>query len=127
MAKKENVIREKGFQFAVRIVRLYQYLTNAENSHREFVMAKQVLRSGTSVGANIRESRRAQTTRDFLTKLYIALKEADETGYWLELLKETGYISEEQYDSINKDCEEILKLLSSIILTTKTNNPDLKY
>ena len=90
-------------------------------------MAKQVLRSGTSIGANIRESRRAQTTRDFLTKLYIALKEADETGYWLELLKETGYITEEQYDSINKDCEEILKLLTTIILTTKTNNPDLKY
>ena len=88
-------------------------------------MAKQVLRSGTSIGANIRESRRAQTTRDFLTKLYIALKEADETGYWLELLKETGYITEEQYDSINKDCEEILKLLTTIILTTKTNNPDL--
>ena len=125
MAKKENVIREKGFCFAVRIVRLYQYLTSAENNNREFVMAKQVLRSGTSIGANIRESRRAQTTRDFLTKLYIALKEADETGYWLELLKETGYITEEQYDSINKDCEEILKLLTTIILTTKTNNPDL--
>ncbi|MBQ3710617.1 MAG: four helix bundle protein [Bacteroidales bacterium] len=126
MLKNENVVREKGFKFAIRIVRLYQYLTNIQNSNRELILSKQVLRSGTSVGANIRESRNAQTVKDFLTKLYIASKEADETGYWLELLKETGYISEEQFESINQDCEEIMKLLASIIKTTKKNNPDLK-
>ena len=126
MLKNENVVREKGFKFAIRIVRLYQHLTNIQNSNRELILSKQVLRSGTSVGANIRESRNAQTVKDFLTKLYIASKEADETGYWLELLKETGYISEEQFESINQDCEEIMKLLASIIKTTKKNNPDLK-
>ena len=126
MLKNENVVREKGFQFAVRIVRLYQYLTNHQNSNRELILSKQVLRSGTSVGANIRESRNAQTVKDFITKLYIASKEADETGYWLELLKETGYISEEQFESLNQDCEEIMRLLTSIIKTTKSNNPELK-
>ena len=126
MLKNENVVREKGLKFAIRIVRLYQYLTNIQNSNRELILSKQILRSGTSVGANIRESRNAQTVKDFLTKLYIASKEADETGYWLELLKETGYISEEQFESINQDCEEIMKLLASIIKSTKKNNPDLK-
>ena len=125
MLKNENVVREKSFKFAVRIVKLYQYLTDVKNSNRELILSKQVLRSGTSVGANIRESRNAQTVKDFLTKLYIASKEADETGYWLELLKETGYITEEQFESLNQDCEEILKLLASIIKTTKKNNPDL--
>jgi len=126
MLKNENIVREKSFLFAVRIVRLYQYLTNTENSNREFIISKQVLRSGTSVGANIRESRNAQMVKDFLAKLYIASKEADETEYWLELLKETGYITEEQLGSIKQDCEEIMKLLTSIIKTTKKNNPDLK-
>ena len=126
MLKNENVVREKSFKFAVRIVRLYQFITNTQNSNRELILSKQVLRSGTSVGANIRESRNAQTVKDFLTKLYIASKEADETGYWLELLKETGYITEEQFESMNQDCEEIMKLLASIIKTTKKNNPDLK-
>ena len=125
MLKNENVVREKSFKFAVRVVKLYQYLTNAKNSNRELILSKQILRSGTSVGANIRESRNAQTVKDFLTKLYIASKEADETGYWLELLKETGYITIEQFESLNQDCEEILKLLASIIKTTKKNNPDL--
>ena len=100
MLKNENVVREKGFKFAVRIVRLYQYLTDIQNSNRELILSKQILRSGTSVGANIRESRNAQTVKDFLTKLYIASKEADETGFWLELLKETGYITEEQSRSL---------------------------
>jgi four helix bundle protein len=125
MLKNENVVREKSFKFAVRVVKLYQYLTNAKNRNRELILSKQILRSGTSVGANIRESRNAQTVKDFLTKLYIASKEADETGYWLELLKETGYISNEQFESLNQDCEEILKLLASIIKTTKKNNPNL--
>ena len=125
MLKNENVVREKSFKFAVRIVRLYQFLTNTQNSNRELILSKQVLRSGTSVGANIRESRNAQTVKDFLTKLYIASKEADETGYWLELLKETGYITEEQFESLYQDCDEIMKLLASIIKTTKRNNPDL--
>ena len=110
MLKNENIVREKSFKFAVRVVKLFQYLTNVKNSNRELILSKQVLRSGTSVGANIRESRNAQTVKDFLTKLYIASKEADETGYWLELLKETGYITEEQFESLYQDCEEILKL-----------------
>ena len=125
MLKNENIVREKSFKFAIRIVRLYQFLTNTQNSNRELILSKQVLRSGTSVGANIRESRNAQTVKDFLTKLYIASKEADETGYWLELLKEADYITEEQFESMNQDCEEIMKLLASIIKTTKKNNPDL--
>ena len=88
----------------------------------EYVLAKQVLRSGTSIGANIREARRAQSTADFLAKLYIALKEADETEYWIELLYSTDYISEQMYGSMQNDCEELLKLLTSIIKTTQSNN-----
>ena len=84
-------------------------------------MSKQILRSGTSIGANVRESRRAQSTPDFINKLYIALKEADETSYWLELLHETGFITNEMFNSIYADCEEILKLLTSIIKTTQEN------
>ena len=84
-------------------------------------MSKQILRSGTSIGANVRESRRAQSTPDFINKLYIALKEADETSYWLELLFETGFITNEMFNSIYADCEEILKLLTSIIKTTQEN------
>ena len=94
---------------------------NDDHLLREYVMSKQILRSGTSIGANVRESRRAQSTPDFITKLYIALKEADETSYWLELLHETGFITDEMFESVYADCEELLKLLTSIIKTTQEN------
>ena len=115
-AMRENAIVEKSMLFAVRIVRLYQHLTDAR---REFVMSKQTLRSGTSIGANVREAESAQSKADFVAKCSIALKECDETGYWLELLKRTEYISSAQYDSIESDRKELFALLTSIIKTSK--------
>ena len=115
---KDNVVKDKSLEFAVRIVNLYKFLVNEQ---KEFVMSKQILRSGTSIGANIREAEQAQSRADFINKLNIALKEANETEYWLELLIRTEYITREQYESINKDSTEINKLLISIIKTTKNN------
>lgn len=102
--------------FAVRIVRLYQFLCD---SKKEFVMSKQVLRSGTSIGANLKEAIRGQSRADFCAKVNIALKEASETEYWLELLYRTDYITKTQYDSIHGDCIELIKLLTSIIKSTR--------
>lgn len=102
--------------FAIRIVNMYKYL--CENK-KEYVMSKQLLRSGTSIGANVREAKRAQSTPDFYTKLTIALKEADETTYWLDLLHETGYLSQIEYDDVAKDCEELLRILVSATKTLK--------
>lgn len=115
----ETALQKKSKAFAVRIIRMYQYL--CEEKH-EYVLSKQVLRSGTSIGANVREAKRAQTTPDFYAKLFIALKEAEETEYWLELLVETDYISKELFDSIYEDNEEIIKLLVSSTKTIKENN-----
>ncbi len=115
---KENVVKSKSFAFAIRIVKLYQYL-RAE--HSEFVLSKQVLRCGTSVGAMVRESEHSESTADFVHKLAIAQKEINETIYWLELLKETAYLSQEQFESINADATELIKLVTSIIKTTKAN------
>ena len=115
---KDNVVKDKSLEFAVRIVNLYKFLVNEQ---KEFVMSKQILRSGTSIGANIREAEQAQSRADFINKLNIALKEANETEYWLELLIRTEYITQEQYESINNDSTEINKLLISIIKTTKNN------
>ena len=115
---KDNVVKDKSLEFAVRIVNLYKFLVNEQ---KEFVMSKQILRSGTSIGANIREAEQAQSRADFINKLNIALKEANETEYWLELLISTEYITREQYESINNDSTEINKLLISIIKTTKNN------
>lgn len=95
---------------------MYQYLCDEKH---EFVLSKQVLRSGTSIGANVREAKRAQSTPDFYAKLFIALKEAEETGYWLELLFETEFIDQNMYESIYADCEEIIKLLVSSTKTIK--------
>jgi len=122
--KTDNVVLIKSKAFAIRTVRLYQYLTQKENPQREFVLSQQILRSGTSIGANVRESRRAQSTNDFINKLYISLKEADETMYWLELLHETQYLTDEMFDSLNSDCEEMVKLLTSIIKTTQQRKAD---
>ena len=107
----DNVIKEKSFKFSIRIVKLYQYLTTEK---KETVLSKQLLKSGTSIGANTREAMRGQSKADFYSKLNIALKEADETEYWIELLYETEYITKTQFDSIYKDCEEIIRLLVSI-------------
>lgn len=111
---KENTAKYKSKHFAVRIVRLYQYLCNEK---KEFVLSKQLLKSGTSIGANLAESECAISRKDFLSKIYIALKECNETLYWLDLLQETGYLQQDEYHSVKVDCEEIKRMLSS---TTKT-------
>ena len=108
---KNNVIADKSKAFAFRIIKLYKYLITEKN---EFVMSKQILKSGTSIGANIRESQRGQSEPDFYSKLNIALKEADETAYWLELLHGSGYIDDSSFKSIYSDCDELIKLLVSI-------------
>ena len=112
----DNIIEQKSFQFAVRIVKLYKYLSERK---KEYILSKQLLRSGTSIGANIAESQQAQSRADFLSKLEIALKEASETKYWLRLLKETDYLTLSEFDSIYPDCVEIEKILVSIVKATK--------
>ena len=112
-----NIILEKSKQFAIRIIRLYQHL---KTEKQEFILSKQILRSGTSIGANIREGVNAISTKEFILKLNIALKEAKETEYWLELLVETNYITNEQFESIYSDCSEIIAILTSIIKTTNS-------
>jgi four helix bundle protein len=114
----ENAIRNKSFVLAIRIVKLYQFLCEAK---KEFVLSKQLLRSGTAVGALIREAEHAESKTDFKHKMSIAQKEINETIYWLELLKATGYLTDEQFQSINKDAVQIIKLLTSIIKSTKAN------
>ena len=113
---KQNIIKTKSFLFAIRMIKLSQYL-NLEK--KEFVLAKQIIRSGTSIGALVREAEQAESSKDFVHKLQIALKEANETDYWLDLLIESNLIEQKLYDSIKLDCNEILKLLTAIIKTTK--------
>jgi len=115
---KENVLKAKSFNLAVRIVGLYRHL--CENK-KEFVLSKQVLRSGTSVGAHIREAEHAQSKADFIHKLAIAQKEINETIYWLELMQAANYLSQEEFDSVNYDAIEIIKLITSSIKTAKNN------
>lgn len=113
----ENIILVKSKAFAVRIINFYKFLCESKN---EYIISKQLLRSGTSIGANCREASRAQTKADFIAKMSISLKEADETCYWLELLKETDYIKEKEFNSIYDDAEELVKMLVSIIKTAKS-------
>ena len=113
-AESEATVAHKSKRFAVRIVRLYQFLCDEK---KEYVLSKQMLRSGTSIGANIAESECAISTKDFCSKIYIAYKETNETLYWLELLFETGYLKKPEYASIRNDCEELKKMLSSITKT----------
>ncbi len=108
---EDNVILVKSKNFAIRSINLYKYL---KDSKQEFVISKQVLRSGTSIGANVKEAVRGQSRPDFLAKMNIALKEASETEYWLELLHETEYISDSNFQSIYTDCQELLRILMSI-------------
>ena len=112
---ERNVIVEKSYAFALRIVDLYKGLVE----RKEFVLSKQVLRSGTSIGANIQEAISSQSKRDFIHKLSIALKEARETGYWLNLLKDSKYIIHDEFTKLHDAFNEIIKILNSIILTTK--------
>lgn len=116
---REKTVKYKSKKFAVRIVKLYKYLCVEK---KEYVLSKQLLRSGTSIGANIAESECAISEKDFLSKIYIALKESAETIYWLDLLFETDYLSEIEYKSMKGDCEELRKMMSS---TTKTMNSKL--
>ena len=114
---KDNILYTKSIAFAIRCVNLYKHLTTEK---KEFVLSKQLLRSGTSVGANIRESRNAQSPADFINKLSIALKEADETQYWFELLHHTDFITDEEFTSINADVDELISILTSVIKKAKT-------
>lgn len=113
----KGVLKEKSFRFAVRIVNLYKYLNK---EHKQYDLSRQILKSGTSVGANIREAEFAQSNLDFIHKLSISQKEINETIFWLELFKETNYIKEEQFESLNYDAIEILKLITSSIKTMKS-------
>jgi four helix bundle protein len=113
---KKNILKEKTFAFAIRCVKLYQYLVETK---KEFVISKQILRSGTSVGANYREAQNAESKSDFIHKLGIAQKECDESLYWLELLQATALIEQKMFDSIYKDAAELLKMIKSAILTAK--------
>ena len=121
--EKQNAgIHELSYDFGCRITRLFQYLTE-DAEYKEFVQSKQIYRSGTSIGANVRESKHAQSEADFISKMSIAYKEADETDYWLNLLHDNGYINESQYESLKTDIDRILKLLTSIV---KTMNQKVK-
>ena len=113
---ENNIILDKSKAFAVRIIKFYQYLCDEK---KEFVLSKQLLRSGTSIGANARESKNAQSKADFINKLSIALKEANETLYWLELFLESEIITKDEYDSLFQDLDELIALLTSTIKTSK--------
>jgi four helix bundle protein len=116
--KKINPLKDKSFRFALNVIKLYKLLTDEK---REYIMSKQLLRSGTSIGANIREGQNAQSKADFIHKFSIAQKECDETLYWLELLHQSQYIEEQEFTSIYSNATELLKMLRSAILTTKQN------
>ena len=121
LERKENVILQKTDAYSDRILKLYRYLTEEK---QEFILSKQILRSGTSIGANTIESRNAQGVKDFVSKLNIALKEADETEYWLRKLLAGGYITDRQFESMHKDNDEIVSILTSIIKTIKKRLKD---
>ena len=118
--KRDNVIVDKSKAFALRIIKLYKYLCDEKH---EYILSKQLIRAGTSIGANLAESECAISISDFLSKVYISLKEASETIFWLDLLHETGYICMNDYTKLKKDCEEIKRMLSATTktITTKLN------
>jgi four helix bundle protein len=115
---KGNIILDKSFKFAIRIVKLYQYLSNEK---KEYILSKQILKSGTSIGANVEEAHGGISTADFSCKISIAYKESKETKYWLRLLFETDYLEKKLFDSLIFDCEEINKILFSILKTSRIN------
>ena len=112
---KDNIIIQKSYAFALQIIQLYKLLIEK----KEFVLSKQILRSGTSVGANIHEAVASESKKDFIHKLGIAVKEARETSYWLNLLKDSEYITSDEFNKLSNSCDEIIRILNSIILTTK--------
>ncbi|MDQ1325134.1 MAG: hypothetical protein QG564_258 [Campylobacterota bacterium] len=114
--KNNDPLNEKSFSFSLRMIKLFKYM---QNNHKEYILSKQILRSGTAVGALIREAKYAQSKADFLNKLMVALKEANETKYWLELLHQSDYIDQAMYKSIEPDINELLKLLVSSTKTVK--------
>ena len=116
MSNGKSTLIDKSFVFAIRMVKVFQHLSGQK---KEFVLSKQLLKSGTSIGANIREAFNAESKNDFIHKLAIAQKESDETCYWLELLSATQFLSEKEFNSISKDSIELLKLIRSSILTAK--------
>ncbi|MDR0537416.1 MAG: four helix bundle protein [Tannerellaceae bacterium] len=115
----KSIVENKAYAFALRIIKAYKYLSQEQ---REFILSKQVLRSGTAIGALTREAEHAQSKADFINKMNIALKEANETEYWLMLLKDSEYIDEKTFISIHKDCDELIRLLVSIVKTSKENH-----
>lgn len=119
---KDNIILVKSFNFAIRIVKLYKLL---QSERKEFVISKQLLRSGSSIGANAKEGSRAQSKADFYSKMSIALKEATESEYWIELLAATDYLSEDESKSLLSDCRELIRILMSIACTAKGNSMHL--
>ena len=114
--KQDNVVLDKSFDFAVRIVNLYKFLCQHK---KEYILSKQLLRSGTSIGANVAEAQQAQSKPDFVSKLSIALKEASETDYWIRLLHATDYLNDKEKDSILLDCAELIKMLTAIVKSSK--------
>lgn len=113
----KSVKMEKAYRFAIRIVNLYKILLD----RKEYVLSKQLLRSGTAIGALLWESEHAQSKADFVNKVNVALKEANESDYWISLLKDTGYITEHEYESLSTDCKELIKLTASVVKTSKYN------
>ncbi|MFT3680099.1 MAG: four helix bundle protein [Ferruginibacter sp.] len=113
---KQNILKDKSFAFAVRIINLYKYL---KKEHGEYIISQQLIRSGTSVGVLIREAEHGESIKDFIHKLNIGLKEANESKYWLDLLIATDFLTEKMYESLNRDCEELLKLLIASVKTSK--------
>lgn len=120
---KKNIVAEKSVLFAINVVELYKLLVD---THKEYVMSKQLLSSGTAIGALIREAEHAESKADFIHKMNIALKEANETGYWLLLLKETNFMTVEEYHKIFNQCDELIRLLVSIIKSSKKSIQDAK-
>ena len=116
--KDENIVQAKSYAFAVRIIRVYQHLSMKK---KEFTLSKQVLRSGTSIGANVEEAIGGQSRADFVSKMAVAYKEARETSYWLRLLKDTDYLNQAEFESIHSDAEELCRIIASIQMTTKGN------
>jgi four helix bundle protein len=114
--KKNSILREKSYTFAIRIVKLFQYL---KEEKKEFVLSKQILRSGTAIGALLREAEYAQSNADYISKFSISLKEANETAYWLSLLKDTDYLNLKLFESLYVDCDELISMLVSTIKTLK--------
>ena len=115
--KEDNVVRNKSYNFSIKIIKTYQDLTKEK---REFILSKQLIRSGTSIGANIEEAIGAQSKNDFISKINISYKEARETLYWLQILTDSNFLNKEQSDTLIYDCEELLKILGSILRTSKS-------